>query len=183
MIYANIGTLTLGLILVIACKTAVIVPTGYLFGYSTAKGVELGLLLGPAGEFAFVLLGGAASSGLIGKEHTSLLMSCVALGMATLPALVVLGEKIGFAFKKDESPLDVTGGSEAVGQGGAIVIGSGRVGSLVSFFLISSLFNIFSLIPMLRLSKANVWAASRFIMVMRPIPNFSRNAGSSRPKP
>ncbi len=135
VIYANIGTLTLGLILVIACKTAVIVPTGYLFGYSTAKGVELGLLLGPAGEFAFVLLGGAASSGLIGKEHTSLLMSCVALGMAILPALVVLGEKIGFAFKKDESPLDVTGGSEAVGQGGAIVIGSGRVGSLVSLFL------------------------------------------------
>lgn len=135
IIYNNIGTLLVMLVLVVVCKMAVIVPTGYLFGYSTSKGIELGLILGPAGEFAFVLLGGAASTGLLGKEQTSLLMSCVALGMAILPLLVALGEKIGFTFKKDSAVLDMTGGSEAVGQGGAIVIGSGRVGSLVSRFL------------------------------------------------
>ena len=50
---------------------AFIVPTGYLFGYSSSKGIELGLILGPAGEFAFALLGGAASMGLLGKEQTS----------------------------------------------------------------------------------------------------------------
>ena len=135
VIYSNISTLLIMLVLIIASKAIVIVPAGYLFGYPTARGIELSLILGPPGEFAFVLLGVTASSGLIDKDHSSLLRSCVALGMAFLPLFVSVGEKIGKNFKRNTDPLDVTGGIEAVGQGDAIVIGCGRVGSLVSRLL------------------------------------------------
>lgn len=135
VIATNLVPLVGLLALVIAIKMAVIVPAGRLFGFSTAKGLELGLMLGPAGEFAFVLLGVATASGLIGKEHGSLLMSCVALGMAVLPLLVMAGEQIDLRFRKDAESLDVTGGSEGAGRGGAIVIGGGRVGSFVSRLL------------------------------------------------
>ncbi len=135
LIWNNLGMLMLLLLGVIACKTLVIIPAGLAFGLPWVKGLELSLLLGPAGEFAFVLLGLATAGGLLNQDLQSVLMAAVALGMAILPLLVLLGEKIEAAYSSRAPALDVTGGSEALEQGGAIIIGGGRVGSLVAQFL------------------------------------------------
>ena len=135
LIYDNLGVLMLMLAAIIIAKALVIVPVGIYFGHSLPKAIQLSLLLGPAGEFAFVLLNTATHNGLMNKTESTLLISCVALGMVILPLLAQIGERIGQAHGKKAQDLDVTGGAAAVDNNGAIIIGGGRVGRLVAKIL------------------------------------------------
>ena len=134
-IWSHMGTLLLLLAIVVLCKALVIMPAGVLFGLPLVKGIELSLLLGPAGEFAFVLLGLASAGDLLHKEQSTLLISSVALGMALLPLLVHVGGAIDKVFAGRAPALDMTGGGQAPEEGCAIVVGGGRVGGLVAKLL------------------------------------------------
>jgi CPA2 family monovalent cation:H+ antiporter-2 len=137
ILFEHFPLLMLMLTGIILAKALVIVPMGYYFGHSISKAVQLALLLGPAGEFAFVLLNVASTNNLLDKAQLSLLMTCVALGMVILPVLASLGETLGQRMDKKGKDLDITGGAAAVQDKGAIIIGGGRVGRLVAKILSS----------------------------------------------
>ncbi len=119
----------LGLALaLLAVKAAVVVGLvlGFRLGWQVA--VPAGLLLGPGGEFGFVVIGLGLAGGLIAPEIGSMALIVVALGMATIPALGALGERIGARFApvrrdltfvddtSDHAPRVVIGGFGRVGQ-------------------------------------------------------------------
>ena len=74
-----------------------------LFGLSRAfripsrSAVETSLLLGPGGEFGFVMIGAALAGGLIDRTLATTLVTVVALSMIVIPGLAKIGARIGSA--------------------------------------------------------------------------------------
>ena len=135
LLFDHFGTLLFLIAITLLAKALIIIPAALFFGHSFPKAIQLSLLLGRAGEFAFVLLNSATDSGLINKNESSMLVSSVALGMMILPLLAHIGEWIGNSFYKIEGDVDITGGASAAQENGAIIIGGGRVGRLVAKIL------------------------------------------------
>ncbi len=121
---------------IIALKAALIVPLARGFGLSWPVTAEMALLLGPCGEFAFIILGLASAGGIMTGEVAGLLLAVVALTMAAIPFLGVAGERLAARMEaRDpaaEPPPEPIVQPEEVR---AIVIGAGRVGTLVSEML------------------------------------------------
>lgn len=180
LLFDQFGLLLLLLVAIILAKSIIIVPMGCFFGHSLYKAIQLGLLLGPAGEFAFVLLNVASTNNLMSKDHHSLLMTCVALGMILLPILATIGERIGKALDKKDQDLDVTGGASAAHDKGAIIIGGGRVGRLVAKIL--SMHNIQHLLvdANATIVKANRLNGSPIFFGDATNPEFLKKCGLDR---
>src|SRR3984893_18245004 len=78
----------------ILLKLLVVTPLTLAFGLNPANGVRTGLLLGPGGEFAFVIVSVATGEGLLAPETASAVLFVTALTMATIPLLSRLGERL-----------------------------------------------------------------------------------------
>jgi len=120
---------------ILALKAAVISLLCLAFGLSLSNAQQVGLVLSQGGEFAFVAFGLAKRLGILNSFQTKLLMTSVALTMATTPALSQLSASIadfieskkGFTFymgqdkegqqlKSSPSKLVVVCGYGAVGK-------------------------------------------------------------------
>src|SRR6202008_4835152 len=75
---------TIGLILL---KSAILPPMARLFGAPWPAAIGTGLLLGPGGEFAFIVIATAMATGLIEPATGGTILTVVAFSMALLPAL------------------------------------------------------------------------------------------------
>ena len=66
----------------------------------------MALLLGPGGEFGFVMIGAALAGGLIDRALSTTLVSAVAISMLAIPGLAKLGARIGSPLRAaaDEAP-------------------------------------------------------------------------------
>lgn len=84
--------LSLALVLI---KAGVVVMAGPVLGLSRAVALEAALLLGPGGEFAFVLIGGAMATGLVPEEVGAAALIVTTVTMILIPALASLGRRIG----------------------------------------------------------------------------------------
>jgi CPA2 family monovalent cation:H+ antiporter-2 len=119
----------------IAVKSLLIAGLARLFRLSWPVAVEMGMLLGPGGEFAFVGIGMAAASGLIDARLASFALAVTSVTMALTPGL-------SFAARRFVSRLRAVGAIAAeltarpnAGQKHAIVVGYGRVGKVVCALL------------------------------------------------
>lgn len=120
----------------VALKAAIVVPLGQAFGLTRAAAIELGLLLGPGGEFAFIVIGIAAGKGLMAPPVAGVMLAVVALTMAAVPALGRLGERIAHHLTPAQPlPAALLEVPPADGEVRAIVVGAGRVGRLVARLL------------------------------------------------
>lgn len=106
------------------------------FHVQRGAALETAALLAPGGEFAFVVLTLALSSGLVSADTTRMLVTSVALSMAAIPLLGAAARRINAmtaapaapdpelaAFPSLETPI------------AAIVIGYGRVGQMIGDML------------------------------------------------
>jgi CPA2 family monovalent cation:H+ antiporter-2 len=82
---------TVGLLVV---KGAVLAMVCRLSGIRWPVAIQTGLLLSQGSEFAFILFGLAAESGLLATSLSQQLMVIVTLSMAVTPSLVAFGEKM-----------------------------------------------------------------------------------------
>lgn len=123
----------LGLILL---KALVLTGLGRLFRLPWHTAAEMGLLLGPGGEFAFVGLGMAAGLGRIDEGTASFWLATTSVTMALTPLLALVARRFSSTLKK----IDGTEAPElkekpiAIGKN-VIVVGYGRVGKVVCDFL------------------------------------------------
>jgi monovalent cation:H+ antiporter-2, CPA2 family len=128
-----------GLILGLAA-TFVAVKALMLFGLSRAfrlpshAAAETSLLLGPGGEFGFVMIGAALAGGLIDRALATTLISAVAISMLVIPGLAKLGARIGSPPRgaADAKSPEIPPDSEA---SRVIIVGYGRVGALIGDML------------------------------------------------
>ena len=117
-----------GLVLLKAVLTA---GVARLFGLRLRRALEVGLILGAGGEFAFVVLNQAMGSGLIGTEAGETLIVAATLSMFAIPALTALGARIG----KSRTPVPELPAASPDEAPRVLVIGYGRVGLMVADML------------------------------------------------
>jgi CPA2 family monovalent cation:H+ antiporter-2 len=121
---------------VVIVKGMTIVAIGRHFGLSTAEAAETGLLLGPGGEFALVILGAAMIAGLVPGGIGQNLLLVTTLTMVAIPLLARLGQRLSrkLEIRRPLDPLTtVAPPSDEVGR--VIIAGYGRVGQLVGEML------------------------------------------------
>lgn len=125
-----VGAIALGLV---ALKVALLYPIGRAVGLPSVVSRDVALLLGPAGEFAFVLLPAAVAAELVPSPVAQLVIAGAMLSMVALPAIagVTLARRSAIrpaTAGTIESPPEDT-------QPRVIVVGYGRVGALIGDML------------------------------------------------
>jgi len=119
-----------------AAKSVLIFGLARFFRLSKATALETAIMLGPGGEFAFVLLNGAVAAKLLGQEPASLVLAGVSLTMVALPLLARMARALTLKLAvpvilPDEAKILPPDDHSAR----AIVVGGGRVGQLVGSML------------------------------------------------
>lgn len=103
-----------------------------LFGVQHPAALESAALLAPGGEFAFIVLTLAVSSGIVDQNTTKILLTSVALSMAFIPILGRFARSLA-ARSAAPQPVDpeLLALPTAEKPAAAVVVGYGRVGQLI----------------------------------------------------
>jgi len=117
----------------IAVKALIVFVLGRLFGAPNRVAAEAALLLGPGGEFAFIMVGAAVVNRVIDRADASVLLVAVALSMMTIPSLGRLGAFIGRRRPRELDPEALAVPEEDAGR--VVIVGYGRVGTLIGEML------------------------------------------------
>ena len=115
-------------------KAMVVAGLFRLGGLPWGKSVEGGMLLAQGGEFAFVVLGAAATLGLLQQEVAQFMLLVVSLSLVVTPLVAYGGVRMGrWIDGTDGSAQRQMDVDQNHTQGGHIVIaGQGRVGQLLA---------------------------------------------------
>lgn len=116
-------------------KMGIVYGLARSFGVSRQAATESAMLLGPAGEFAAVLLGLMLVNRLLDGATHGDLVAAVTLGMVALPGIAAIARRLALrAQPHGIDPATLAVGTEPVAAD-ALVVGYGRVGQLVSEML------------------------------------------------
>jgi CPA2 family monovalent cation:H+ antiporter-2 len=119
-----------------AVKIVVVLILGRLFRVEGRRSAEVALPLGPAGEFALVLVAQAAAAGLIGQGAADIVLVSTGLGLFLVPLLAWAGARIAAGAASPAAaqlPESIPAGAGPAG--GVLIVGYGRVGRLVGEML------------------------------------------------
>lgn len=122
------------LCLLLLVKIIVLAPLARLFGIALPKAVEMTMLLAAGGEFAFVGVGAGVAAGIVSPHVSGLILTTVAISMALTPLLAMAGENLAKKISKTEHGPELDEIPDVM-TGHAIVIGYGRVGTVVAGML------------------------------------------------
>jgi len=121
-----------GIIGLVAVKFAIIAALVRFFGYSWRLGAQAGLLLGPGGEFGFVILTLARDGNLANPELLDWALVVIAVTMISIPLLFNLARRWDTRQEVDPSLLAP---SLSEGPDPVLIAGFGRVGVTVATML------------------------------------------------
>jgi CPA2 family monovalent cation:H+ antiporter-2 len=116
----------------VVLKASLGAAAAVLFRVPLRRAVEIGLVLGAGGEFAFVVLAQASASGVVSGAAAEILTVAATLSMFAIPALSALGRRIGGS-RTDHAALAPP--PLPPGEKRVLVIGYGRVGLMVADML------------------------------------------------
>jgi CPA2 family monovalent cation:H+ antiporter-2 len=119
----------------IGIKSTVVIGLARLFRIPWSAAIETGLLLGPGGEFAFVVIGTATTLGLVSADVSSFTLAVTSLTMALIPALSLVARRLASRFQANTTLEPELVIAPSGGTGHAIVVGHGRVGQVVCSML------------------------------------------------
>jgi CPA2 family monovalent cation:H+ antiporter-2 len=115
----------------IGLKALILTGLGKLFQLSWPTAVELGLLLGPGGEFAFVAIGLAAALGVVAPRVASFALAVTSLTMVLIPLLAFAARRLRPMLEAPKPADPQLAVQPAPQTKHAIVVGYGRVGKVV----------------------------------------------------
>ena len=117
-------------------KLLVVAGLARAFGLNWANSLHTGLLLGPGGEFAFVIVSMASDEHLLARDAAGVVLFVTALTMASIPLLSRVGGRLAPRLAP-KTPVDpsilVPEVSDALPR--VIIAGFGRVGQTVAAML------------------------------------------------
>jgi len=119
-----------------AIKTVVTTALARTFGFNRGQAIEMGLLLGQGGEFAFVLIGFATLYQLVPVPTAQFMLITVSATMFLTPLIARAARRLGAAIEAREQPdsgpeLNVAPDLEDH----VIIVGYGRTGRLLAELL------------------------------------------------
>jgi CPA2 family monovalent cation:H+ antiporter-2 len=121
---------------VVLLKLLVVAPLARAYGLTWENGLHIGLLLGPGGEFAFVIVSAATAESLLAPDAAGVVLLITALTMAAIPLLSRLGDQFA-PHRAATTPVDpnilVPEVSDVLPR--VIIAGFGRVGQTVGAML------------------------------------------------
>jgi monovalent cation:proton antiporter-2 (CPA2) family protein len=122
-------------LLLVLLKAAIVYALGRAFKFSHGASLEAGLLLGPCGEFAFVIFAAAASANALPEGEAASPLLIVTLTMMMVPFLARFGRTMNQRSVRAGAPQmpEVLPPGDLVQH--VIVVGYGRVGSLICSML------------------------------------------------
>ena len=127
--------LAAGVVALIVVKSLVIVGLAKLFRLVWPVAVEIGLLLGAGGEFAFVGIGTARDLHLVDPRRASFALIVTSVTMALTPLLSYAARHLAARLRTAAATPPELSVRPNAGQGHAIVVGYGRVGKVVCSLL------------------------------------------------
>ncbi len=121
---------------VVALKAVVIAGLMRVFGIAWAHGLQSGLLLGPGGEFGFIIVAVGTGERLLGDDAAGVVLLVTALTMAAIPLLSAVGGRLA---PRLTTPAPVDRALVLPDSAGdlprVIIAGFGRVGQMVAGLL------------------------------------------------
>ncbi|QGM96858.1 cation:proton antiporter [Methylocystis parvus] len=120
-----------------ALKAAIIFPLALLFRIDWRTAAEAALLLAPGGEFAFALLTSAMLAGVLPGHFGNDAMMVVTLSIFFIPFLGRLGARLAQPAERDDDEARYAhlAPESAIAEGRVVIVGFGRIGSLVGEML------------------------------------------------
>ncbi|MGD0104760.1 MAG: cation:proton antiporter [Rhodopila sp.] len=116
-------------------KLLLIAPLARVFGLHWGDGVRGALLLGPGGEFGFVIVAVATSEHLLAPDTAGVVLFVTALTMATIPSLSKLGDRLAPRLTPKAPSHPVALLPDVALPPSVIIAGFGRVGQTVAEML------------------------------------------------
>ncbi len=132
---ANPLPIIAGIAGLIVIKAGVLTGLLRLFRVPWPATAETALLLGPGGEFAFIVIGLAVIQDIVARDTGTLVLAITSFSMAIIPLMDILGRRIARELVAAQEPNPALTLAPPGDQAAAIVIGCGRVGRLVSEML------------------------------------------------
>jgi monovalent cation:H+ antiporter-2, CPA2 family len=122
----------IAVVLLISIKAGIVALVGPLFGVRRLAAWQAGLVTGPGGEFAFVVLGVAVSYSLISQPSADFALLVTTVSMCLIPLLASLGAQRATRMERHREP-DTHEATVDLQEdtGHVIVAGYGRVGQTV----------------------------------------------------
>lgn len=117
-------------------KAALIYGAARLWGLNNRVAVETALVLGPAGEFAFVILGAGLVEGIASPAFTQTILLAATISIFSVPLMAAIADRL-LVRKTPERP-DLPAEAmdpPAATEGQVLIVGFGRVGRLVGEML------------------------------------------------
>jgi CPA2 family monovalent cation:H+ antiporter-2 len=122
-----------GLVGLYCIKAAVLAPLARAFGLSWPRALELALLLGQAGEFAFVILALARQHGIAPTASADYLLLVIALSIFATPFVAQIGVMLARRFEHAHASPALPDAANASGH--VVIAGYGRVGQTLGAIL------------------------------------------------
>lgn len=127
--------LAAAVVCLIVAKSVILTALARLFRLSWRSSIETGLLLGPGGEFAFVVIGAAAAQGLVGPGVSSFTIALTSITMVLTPLLSTAARQLASALAPPRAIDPELTVQPPPGEMHAIVVGYGRIGKVVCSLL------------------------------------------------
>jgi CPA2 family monovalent cation:H+ antiporter-2 len=118
-----------------AAKAAVIFGLARLWGVPARAAIETALVLGPAGEFAFVILTTGMVEGLAPPDFARGLMASATLSLFMVPPLAMIAQKLAPRVAPPALPTEAPDQDGEPEGASVLIVGFGRVGRLVGEML------------------------------------------------
>ncbi|MGD1015804.1 MAG: cation:proton antiporter [Roseiarcus sp.] len=128
---AEVLAVTAGFVVV---KAAALFALARLFRVPGGVAAEVALLLGPGGEFAFVMIAAAVAGRVVAGADGQILLVAVALSMAAIPLLGRLGATLARPPPRALAPVALVAPPDDETRR-VIIVGYGRVGALIGEML------------------------------------------------
>lgn len=132
---ANPLPIVLGIAGLLAIKSGVLVGLLRLYRIPWPSTIETAAILGPGGEFAFIVIGLAVMRGIVGQGMGEVVLAITSFSMALVPLIDYVARRWSKRVTAMQPPHPAVLAVPPAERVDAIVIGCGRVGRLVSEML------------------------------------------------
>ncbi|MFN3558732.1 MAG: cation:proton antiporter [Brevundimonas sp.] len=116
-------------------KALLIYSAARAWGVKNRTAIETALVLGPAGEFAFVILGAGLVEGIASPDFTRTVMLAATISIFTVPLMAMFADRLTRQVSATRPDLPAEAMALPSVDGQVLIVGFGRVGRLVGEML------------------------------------------------